>query len=37
MMKSDRDRLEKDIDDAINKLTEIKEIYRNYKQIRRIK
>lgn len=37
MMKSDKDRLEQDIDDAIDKLTEIKEIYRNYNQIRRIK
>lgn len=37
MMKSDKDRLEQDIDEAIDKLTEIKEIYRNYNQIRRIK
>lgn len=37
MMPSDKERLESDINDAIEKLNEIKEIYRNYNQIRRIK
>lgn len=37
MMEADKDRLESDIDEAIQKLKEIKKIYINYNQIRRIK
>ena len=37
MMKADKERLEQDIDEAIEKLIEIKEIYNEYNQIRRVK
>lgn len=37
MMKQDKERLEEDIDEAIEKLIEIKKIYNNYNQIRRVK
>lgn len=37
MMLSNKERLESDIDEAIKKLNEIKKIYKNYNQIRRIK
>lgn len=37
MMSSNKERLESDIDEAIKKLNEIKKIYKNYNQIRRIK
>lgn len=37
MMKSDKERLENDIDEAIEKLEKIKEIFKNYNQIRRVK
>lgn len=37
MMTFEKERLEDDIDEAINKLNEIKKIYKNYNQIRRIK
>lgn len=37
MLKSDKDRLNQDIDEAINKLNQIREIFRNYNQMRRIK
>lgn len=37
MMKSDKERLEDDINEAIEKLDKIKQIYKKYNQIRRIK
>lgn len=37
MMKSDKERLEDDINEAIEKLEEIKQIYKSYNQIRRVK
>lgn len=37
MMNSDKERLTDDIDEAISKLEEIKEIYKSYNQIRRVK
>ena len=37
MMKPDKERLEDDINEAIEKLEEIKQIYKNYNQIRKVK
>lgn len=37
MLESDRDRLDQDIDEAINKLNQIREIFKKYNQMRRIK